>query len=140
MDIVVTGLANEESFAAILKHTTDVFGCSHSSCSSFRTMVETVTVPLLSVCSFPARSVRWALRRHRFLTEPVGDPAFWWSGPCRAQGRSSFHALEMVHYHSFHVWKVQEAFPGSPVQVASLSEVVSMGGSLLRLGNGLSAV
>src|SRR5438270_6603548 len=43
------------SFAAILKHTKDVFGWSHISCSYFREMVETVTVPLPCRCSFPAR-------------------------------------------------------------------------------------
>src|SRR6266699_384552 len=42
----------------------------------------------------------------------------------------------MVHYHSFHLWKVQEALHGSPVQVASMSDVLSMGGSLLQLGIG----
>jgi hypothetical protein len=100
-------------------------------------MVETVTVPLPCVCSFPARKVLWALRRHGFLTKPVGDPTFRWSGTYRARGRSSFHSLEMVHYHSFHLWKVQEALHGFPVQVASMSDVVSVGGSLLRLGIGL---
>ena len=128
------------SFAAILKHTKYVFGWSHISCSYFREMVETVTVPLPCRCSFPARKVLWALRRHGFLAEPVGDPAFRWFGTCRARGRSSFYSLEMVHYHSFHLWKVQEALHGSPVQVASMSDVLSMGGSLLQLGIGLQAV
>src|SRR5207253_9457186 len=41
------------SFAAILKHTKDVFGCSHISCSYLREMVETVPVPLRHVLSFP---------------------------------------------------------------------------------------
>jgi len=100
-------------------------------------MVETVTVPLRHVLSFPQLGLLWALRRRGFFTKPVGDPAFRWSGTYRAQGRSSFYSLEMVHSHSFHPWKVQEAFPGSPVQVASMSDVVSMGGSLLRLGIGL---
>src|SRR5205807_2154548 len=121
------------SFAAILKHTKDVFGCSHISCSYLREIVETVTVPLRHVLSFPQLGLLWALRRRGFFTKPVGDPAFRWSGTYRAQGRSSFYSLEMVHSHSFHPWKVQEAFPGSPVQVASMSDVVSMGGSLLRL-------
>ena len=117
-------------------HTKYVFGRSPISCSSFRERVETVTVPLPCSCSFPAREVLWALRRPGFFTKPGGDPAFRWSGTSRAQGRSSFYPLEMVHSHSFHPWKVQETLHTSPVQVASMSDVVSTGGSLLQLGIG----
>ncbi len=83
-------------------------------------MVVTVTVPLPYYCSFPAPQVLWALRRPGFFAEPVGDPAFRWSGTSRAQGRPSFYPLTMVHFHSFRLWKVQETLDESPVQVASM--------------------